>query len=100
MSELVRILAGVLGRPVIDRTAYSRLFDVRLDFAPDASTAGLPRPPGPAPGNDTAGPIPTAETGGLSIFTAIQEQLGLKLDSAKGPVEVMAIDHVEKPSPN
>jgi uncharacterized protein (TIGR03435 family) len=81
----------MLGRTVIDQTAHTETFDVRLTFAPDAALAGLP---GGAPG------APLANASGASIFTAIQEQLGLKLESGTGPVEVLVIDSVEKPSEN
>jgi uncharacterized protein (TIGR03435 family) len=89
MAELVRVLSGVLGRVVTDRTGFSGLFDVKLDFLPDDTTAGLPPPP--------PGAIPEGAT--LSIFSAVQ-QLGLRLESTKGPVEVLVIDHVERPTAN
>jgi uncharacterized protein (TIGR03435 family) len=63
------------GRTVIDKTGLSGLFDLHLEFTPDDGT-------------------------GPSFFTAIQEQLGLKLESAKGPVKVFVIDHIERPSGN
>jgi uncharacterized protein (TIGR03435 family) len=90
MTEFVRALSRVLGRPVTDRTGFSGVFDVNLDFLPDDTTAGLPAPP--------PGAIPT-ETASPSIFSAVQ-QLGLRLESTKGPVEVLVIDHVERPSAN
>jgi uncharacterized protein (TIGR03435 family) len=99
MSELVRILAGVLGRPVIDRTGVTEPIEVHLEFTPDAATAGLPAPAGLA-GGEPASAAGPAEAGGLSIFTAVEQQLGLKLEASKGPVEVLVIDHVEKPAAN
>jgi uncharacterized protein (TIGR03435 family) len=97
MPEFTRMLAMVLGRPLIDRTGFAGTFDVRLDFTPDEAAAGLPRSagagdPGGTPAADAAGPPP--------IFVAIQEQLGLRLEATKGPVEVLVIDHVERPSEN
>jgi len=90
MAEFVRVLSRVLGRPVTDRTGFSGVFDVNLDFLPDETTAGLSAtPPGTIPA-DTASP---------SIFSAVQH-LGLRLESTKGPVEVLVIDHVERPSAN
>jgi uncharacterized protein (TIGR03435 family) len=76
-----------LGRTVIDRTALTGTFDVHLKWTAEASAGAA----GPGTADDPAGP---------SLFTALQEQLGLKLESAKGPVEVLVIDHVEKPSAN
>jgi uncharacterized protein (TIGR03435 family) len=90
MTEFVRALSRVLGRPVTDRTRFSGVFDVNLDFLPDDTTAGLPAPP---PGTISA------ETASPSIFSAVQ-QLGLRLESTKGQVELLVIDHVERPSAN
>ena len=88
MGELTRILTNLLGRTVIDKTGFTGVFDLQLAFALDDALAGLPQPPGPP-----------RETSQPSVFVAVAE-LGLKLESAKGPVEVLVIDHVEKPSPN
>jgi uncharacterized protein (TIGR03435 family) len=92
MPELVRVLSMMLDRPVTDRTGFTGLFDVRLDFQVDEITAALPPPP---PG---AGPSPDSNS--PSILTALPEQLGLRLTPAKGPVEVIVIDHIERPSAN
>jgi len=98
MAEFIRILSMVMGRPVVDRSGYTQTFDLILDFTPDQAVAGLPRPMGAGdPGSPPAAADPTAPP---PIFSAIQEQLGLKLDSTKGPVEVLVIDHVERPSAN
>jgi uncharacterized protein (TIGR03435 family) len=86
MSQFVEGLSNFLDLPVIDKTGFAQNFDVHLEWTPDnggAVPAGLP--------GDAAGP---------GIFTAVQEQLGLKLQSAKGPIETLVIDHVEKPSEN
>jgi uncharacterized protein (TIGR03435 family) len=93
MPEFIRMLSMVLGRPVIDKTGFSGLFDVRLDFLPDELTAMLPPPPPDAAGAPPDSNVP-------SILTAMQEQLGLRLESTKGPVEVIVIDHVERPTAN
>jgi uncharacterized protein (TIGR03435 family) len=93
MSELVRVLSNLLGRTVIDKTAFTGTFDVHLEFAADEALAGIPRPPMQAP-------PPAADLAPPSIFSAIQEQLGLKLESAKGGVEVIVIDRVERPTAN
>ncbi len=73
-----------IGRPVVDKTGLTSTYDFTLKWTPDQI------PNGASP-NDDSGP---------SIFTAIQEQLGLKLVPAKGPVEVLVIDQIEKPSPD
>ncbi len=96
MAELVRILSNVLARTVVDKTGFTGSFDIQLEFAPDMVLAGLPRPPTA----DPSSVAPSADTAGPSLFSAVQEQLGLKLESAKGPVEVLIIDHVERPSGN
>jgi uncharacterized protein (TIGR03435 family) len=88
-------LGPQLDRPVIDKTGIDGIFDFHLEFAPDQNTPGfllqLRRPPGAASADDPSGP---------SIFTALPEQLGLKLEPTKGPGEFLVIDHVEKPSEN
>jgi uncharacterized protein (TIGR03435 family) len=76
-----------LDRPVIDRTGLTGGFDLHLKWTADV--------PESAPESGTV-----AEATGLSIFTALKEQLGLKLESAKAPVEILVIDHIEKPSEN
>ena len=100
MTDLIRTLSNVLGRPVVDKTGFTATFDVNLVFTPDDSLAGLPAPPPSlATPNDSTRPVPSPDLYG-TIFAAIQEQLGLKLESAKGPVDVLIIDSVEKPSAN
>ena len=95
MAEFVRVLSRVLGRTVTDQTGFSGVFDINLEFRRDDTTdfdtrAGLaPPPPGAIP----------VEIARPTIFSAVQ-QLGLRLESTKGPVEVLVIDHVEKPSDN
>jgi uncharacterized protein (TIGR03435 family) len=97
MAQLADALSRVVGRNVLDRTGITGSFDIKLEWTPDQNEGGGPRgPEGPKEGGDTA---PVGDSG-PSIFTAIQEQLGLKLDGQKGPVEMLVIDHVEKPSEN
>ncbi|MCU1238332.1 MAG: peptidase BlaR1 [Candidatus Solibacter sp.] len=97
MAELTRMLSALMGRPVLDQSGVTELVEVHLSFTPDQSTAGLPGAGGPrAPG----GPRPPVDPEKPTIFAAVQEQLGLKLGTAKGPVEVLVIDHVEKPTEN
>jgi uncharacterized protein (TIGR03435 family) len=92
VSDLVRWLSGTTSRTVIDKTGYTEKFDAVMNWTPDG-------PPRQAPGDDSS-KAASDDTVGPSIFTALQEQLGLKLESSKGPVEVLVIDHVEKPSAN
>lgn len=83
------LLGVVLGRPVIDETGIEGRFDFDVEFAIDQSTPGF-----------VAEATPADPTSGVSIFTAAQEQLGLKLQSKKGPSEFLVIDRVERPSAN
>jgi uncharacterized protein (TIGR03435 family) len=90
------MLAEILGRSVIDKTGIKGFYDFKLVY----SREGIPgNGPAPLPVGD-AGPGPNASDPRPSIFTAVQEELGLKLESAKGPVEVLVIDSVSKPSEN
>jgi len=88
MPELVRMLSMLLGRSVIDNTGFTGLFDLQLDFVPDDTTPAMPPPP------------PGSYTSGLSIAQALQQQLGLRLESGKGPVQVIVVDRAERPSAN
>jgi uncharacterized protein (TIGR03435 family) len=91
MEQLAQLLGWVMGRPVLDRTGLSARYEYRLEWTPDESNIqGELAPVAPPPG-DLNGP---------SIFLAVQEQLGLKLEAGKGPVEILVIDHAEKPSEN
>ena len=79
-ATLAMMLEGPLDRLVIDKTGIAGLYVFSLEWAPDDTPADLAT--------------------GASLFTAIQEQLGLRLQSATGPVETLVIDHAEKPSEN
>jgi uncharacterized protein (TIGR03435 family) len=94
LSMFASSLGMVLDRPVIDRTGITSYFEIHLVFSPDDSAA--PRPVTADPGASAAVTSPDAP----SIFQAIQEQLGLRLVPAKGPVDVLVIDHIERPSEN
>jgi uncharacterized protein (TIGR03435 family) len=95
MADFAAMMQGaVLDRPMIDRTGLSGRFDFVLQWTPDDSQFPGLRPPGATlPAGDTPGAPP-------DLFRAVQEQLGLKLDATKAPVEVLIIDHVERPSAN
>ena len=96
MADFTQGLATIMGRPILDRTGFTAQFDVHLSFLPDQAAVGLAPPPGLAPPTVP----PPSDPDRPSIFAALQEQLGLRLTSAKGPVEVLVIDHVERPSGN
>lgn len=90
MLRLTGVLSQFVNRPVVDRTNLTGDFVLELQWAPEQ-----PQPPdaGRSDTSQLPGDLP-------SIFTAPQEQLGLKLESTRGPVEVLVIDSVEQPAPN
>lgn len=91
MQDLASSLSRLSGgRLVQDRTGLAGRFAFTVEYSPDSAI--LPRPPGLA--------LPPLPTDGPSLFQALQEQLGLKLESERGPVEIMVIDQVERPSEN
>lgn len=97
IANLAANLSGQLGRPVIDQTGLAGEYDYQLEFTHEglATPRGFPaKQPGPGP-DGGPGPADSAETG-PSIFTAVQEQLGLKLESRKGPVDLIVVDSGEK----
>jgi uncharacterized protein (TIGR03435 family) len=79
----------LLDRPVLNQTGIEGRYDFKVTFMPDESLFGGHGPP-----------IPVSDNPAPGFFTALQEQLGLKLDAVKAPADVMVIDHVEKPSGN
>jgi uncharacterized protein (TIGR03435 family) len=93
MPAFAKMLTRLIGREVVDKTGFTGRFGLHLDFAMDDALAGLPNPTGP----DVSAPPDSAKP---TLFTALQEQLGLKLDPSKGPVDVFVIDHVERPTEN
>lgn len=95
IAELAHDLTQMLGHPVLDKTELKGVYDFKLQFTPDDRL--LP-PSGLAPNERL--PLPPADSNAPSLFDALREQLGLKLESGKGPVEVIVIDHVERPSAN
>jgi len=92
MRMLTNVLSNILKRPVTDESGFNGPFDMKLQWKPDSFVGG---PGGPPPGE-----APPVEVEGASIFTAITEQLGLKLESKKGPVTVYIVEKVERPSEN
>jgi uncharacterized protein (TIGR03435 family) len=90
-DALTQELSRELGRVVIDTTGIQGEYDVSLKWVPDSGAALMS-------GGTAGSPLPP--NSGPSIFTAFQEQLGLKLRSAKAPVQVLVVDHAEMPSEN
>ena len=99
MAQLVTTLADWVGRPVLDKTGLTGLYDFTLKFSPEGIRAAGPMGPtltllqgqGQAPATDPNAP---------SLAAALEEQLGLKLEPGRGPVEVVVIDRLEKPAPD
>jgi len=87
LSEFVLLLSARLQRMVVDRTALTGPWDVTLTYTPEPSQI--------ARGALAPGDQPTVNPDGPSIFTAVQEQLGLKLESTRAPVDVLVIDRAE-----
>jgi uncharacterized protein (TIGR03435 family) len=83
LDMLATNLVRVLGRTVINETGLSGIYDFTLTYAPDATNTST-----------------DADATGPTVFTALEEQLGLKLEPAKGPVPVLVVDSVQKPSEN
>ncbi len=105
LSFLAQSLSQQLGRPVIDKTGLTGNYDFRLEWTPDSAQGmgpGFGGPGGPVMGKEPPRPDAAApvDPNGPSIFAAIQEQLGLKLESQKAPTEIIVIEGVEKPSEN
>jgi uncharacterized protein (TIGR03435 family) len=82
MAEFALIMKFYLDRPVVDQTGLPGRYDFQLKWTFDESKA------------------PTDGTAAPSVFTAVQDQLGLKLDAVKAPADMLVIDHVEQPSAN
>jgi uncharacterized protein (TIGR03435 family) len=94
VAMVAQMLSGLTGRPVVDKTGLTAKYDFVLEWTPDAGADA--RAQGFGDGITSPAPAPGSPT----IFTALQEQLGLRLEAQKGPVENVVIDRVEKPSEN
>jgi uncharacterized protein (TIGR03435 family) len=82
VGSLIQVLRNPAGRIVLDRTGLIGIYDFSLHWTPDNT------------------PVDSPTAGGPSIFTAVQEQLGLRLEPASAPLDVLVIDSAQKPSPN
>ena len=100
MGRLCDLLAMQVDRPVLDQTGLTGKYDITLDFTPEPGTGpaakmGMMMPP--PPGAEGGGmPHQPDQEAGPSLFTALQEQLGLKLEQKKGPVDLIVVDKAEK----
>lgn len=94
MPQLAMTLSGILGRTVADQTAFAGTFDINLEFAIDDAIPAFQDPSGKPDQHIASVDAPP------SLFTALKEQLGVRLESAKGPVTILVIDQIEKPSSN
>lgn len=92
ITTLVKVLSRRLGRQIVDQTGLKATYDFTLQWTSEMADGG------PLP--VAAGSASSMDTSGVSIFTAIQEQLGLRLKSTKGPVDTLTIDHIEEPTSN
>jgi uncharacterized protein (TIGR03435 family) len=112
-AKLMNIASGYIHSPVLDATGLEGGYDFTLSFSAVGLTRSLPAmgsgpgpPPGPGPGlagaaPSEAGPIASDPTGAVTLFEAVEKQLGLKLEATKRPVQILVIDHAEqKPTEN
>jgi len=104
VSGFAETLSRQMDRPVVDETGISGLYDITLEWTPDERQRmqfmpGMPAPP-PGGGGDApaarAGGSEATPSSGATIFAALQEQLGLKMESKKSQVEILVVDHAEK----
>jgi uncharacterized protein (TIGR03435 family) len=92
MSQFAFVLGPFARRLVIDRTELTGKYNLQLSWTPQGMPLGGPPPDGP--------PLPPIDPDGASLFVSIQEQLGLKLEPSRAPIEVVVIDQVERPTPD
>ncbi len=94
MADFATMISGTAQRVVVDKTGLTGYYDIALTYTPagDQLPQGPPPPGAPAP--------PPIDPDGPTFFTAIQEQLGLKLDNQRGPVDVVVIDSIQQPTEN
>jgi uncharacterized protein (TIGR03435 family) len=91
LSQFAQFLSTTVQRVVVDRTGLTGNFDLNMTWTPDQLPQGRGDPPPGAP------PLPAIDPNGPSIFTAVQEQLGLKLESTRAPVDMLVVDRAEHP---
>jgi uncharacterized protein (TIGR03435 family) len=94
IANLIKLLAPYVDRPIVDKTGLTGNFDFYLQFTANQGSLQA------SGGDGSSGAPPSSDTNAPYLLTAVQEQLGLKLESSRGPVEMIVIDRVEKPSGN
>ncbi len=92
LAAFANALSPLTQRVVVDRTGLAGNWEFDLTFTPDQTQLPAGAPPGAQ--------LPSIDPTGPSLFTALEEQLGLKLQATRGPVEVLVIDRVEQPTEN
>jgi uncharacterized protein (TIGR03435 family) len=92
MSQLARNLSGPAGKPVFDKTGLTGTYDVTLEYAREPNLSATVPGEGPS--------VTPADPAGPSILSAVEEQLGLKLVPSRGPMQVVVIEHMDKPDAN
>ena len=90
MASVATALTAILATPVVDRTGVTGAYDFSLSYTPDDRSALAQLP----------AEFPPVDPNGSSLRTALQEQLGLRLESARGPIEVSVIDRASRPTEN
>ena len=98
IQTLIDVLSFQLGRTISDQTGLKGKYDFNLRWTPDEDSPSMSV--GQREAANALGPAAPPDSSGPSLFTALQEQLGLKLESTKGPVDVIVIDHIERTSAN
>jgi uncharacterized protein (TIGR03435 family) len=99
MAQFAESLGNQMDRPVVDQTGLTKNYDFTLEFAPEGMVGrgmpGMPPPPPPSSGDGGVSAEPESQAA-PSLFTALQEQLGLKLEQKKGAVDLLVVDRLEK----
>ena len=94
MAMIARLISQQMGRDIIDKTGLADTYDINLEGTPEPGQGGGPGGPPPP------GALPPADSNGPTLVTALQEQLGFRLESTKGPVMIIVVDSIAKPTEN
>jgi uncharacterized protein (TIGR03435 family) len=98
MNQFVTLLNRLMDRPVIDHTNLTGYYNISLQFDPASTPRFLGPPPAPGAADGSAAALPASDD--PSIFVALEQQLGLKLEPGKEPVQILVVDSAERPTPN